>query len=83
MTAAERIAQQIGVCTLCAGQVAATATGHVLRPFVRFRPTARVLIAGRTPGARAQAAGRRVRCAGGPRLCRPLQQAARAAGERR
>ena len=67
MTAGERLAQKIGVCTRCAGQLAATATGHAPRPFVRFRPKARVLIGWRTPGARARAAGGRFRNAGGHR----------------
>ncbi|MCA3459668.1 MAG: hypothetical protein IOC92_01810 [Rhodobacter sp.] len=99
MTAGERLAQKIGVCTRCAGQPAATATGHAPRPFVRFRPKARVLIARQTPGARFRSAGGHRRCrhtalpgAGGrdrdraavaPMAARALRQAARAAGERR
>ncbi|MCE2749922.1 MAG: hypothetical protein LW715_14540 [Rhodobacter sp.] len=67
MTAGERLAQKIGVCTRCAGQLAATATGHAPRAIVRFRPKARVPIAGQTPGARAQAAHGRFRTAGGHR----------------
>ncbi|MCA3437785.1 MAG: hypothetical protein INF48_10770 [Rhodobacter sp.] len=99
MTAGERPAQKIGVCTRCAGQPAATATGHAPRAFVRFRPKARVLIAGQTPGARFRNAGGhrqgrqtglpgagvcdRDRAAVAPMAARARQQAARAAGERR
>ena len=97
MTAGERPAQKITDCSRCAGQLAAT--GHAPRPFVRFRPKARVPIARQTPGGRFRNAGGhrrgrhtalpgagvrdRDRAAVAPMAARALPQAARAAGERR
>ncbi|MFN6951866.1 MAG: uracil-DNA glycosylase family protein, partial [Albidovulum sp.] len=49
---------EIAACRLCAADFAATATAHVPRPVVWFRPGARVLIAGQAPGARVHATGR-------------------------
>ena len=50
------------------GRFAATATQHVPRPVVWFRPGARILIAGQAPGARVHAAGEPFRDASGDRL---------------
>lgn len=51
------IEAEIGRCRLCAGQFAATATGHEPRPVVRPSRRARLLIAGQAPGARVHASG--------------------------
>jgi len=59
---------EIRACTLCAGRFAATATAHEPRPVVRFRPKARLLIAGRAPGARVHTAQEPFRNASGDRL---------------
>lgn len=48
---------EIRACTLCAGDFARTATAHVPRPVVWFRPTARLLIAGQAPGLRVHQSG--------------------------
>jgi uracil-DNA glycosylase len=62
------LAARISACRLCAPQFAATATAHLPRPVVWFRPGARVLIAGQAPGARVQASGRPFTDASGDRL---------------
>ena len=62
------LAAQIAACRLCAPQFALTATAHLPRPVVWFRPGARVLIAGQAPGARVQASGRPFTDASGERL---------------
>jgi len=48
---------RIAACRLCAGQFAATATGHAPRPVLRVAPRARILVAGQAPGARVHASG--------------------------
>jgi uracil-DNA glycosylase len=48
---------EIAACRLCADRFAATATAHVPRPVVWFRPGARLLIAGQAPGARVHSSG--------------------------
>jgi uracil-DNA glycosylase len=52
------ITRHIRDCTLCAARFAATATAHVPRPVVWFRPQARLLIAGQAPGMRVHQSGR-------------------------
>ena len=49
------LVRRVGTCSLCADDFAATAiaTAHEPRPVFRARSTARVLIAGQAPGARA------------------------------
>jgi uracil-DNA glycosylase len=59
---------EIRNCRLCADRFAATATAHVPRPVVWFRPGARLLIAGQAPGARVQASGRPFTDRSGDRL---------------
>ena len=49
--------KDLGNCTICADRFAATATGHVPRPVVWFRPTARLLISGQAPGMRVHKSG--------------------------
>lgn len=49
--------ERIEACRLCAPRFAATATRHVPRPVVWFRPGARLLIASQAPGARAHESG--------------------------
>jgi uracil-DNA glycosylase len=58
----------IAACRLCAARFAATATGHVPRPVVWFRPSARLLIAGQAPGMRVHQAGRPFHDPSGDRL---------------
>ncbi len=65
---AEDLVREIEACTLCAERFAATATAHVPRPVVWFRPSARILIAGQAPGARVQASGRPFTDPSGDRL---------------
>ena len=60
--------EAIAACRLCAGDFAATATAHVPRPLVRFRPGARLLVAGQAPGARVHASGRPFTDPSGDRL---------------
>jgi uracil-DNA glycosylase len=48
---------RITACRLCAGQFAATGTGHAPRPVLRVAPGARILVAGQAPGARVHASG--------------------------
>ena len=59
-------------CRLCAVRFAATATAHVPRPVVWFRPraegAARLLIVGQAPGARVHASGRPFTDRSGDRL---------------
>ncbi|MDX2482433.1 MAG: uracil-DNA glycosylase family protein [Pseudodonghicola sp.] len=62
------LVREIEACTLCAERFAATATAHVPRPVVWFRPSARILIAGQAPGARVQASGRPFTDPSGDRL---------------
>ena len=50
--------EEISACTLCADRFAATATGHVPRPVVWFRPGARILVAGQAPGLKVHEAGK-------------------------
>ena len=45
-------------CTICADRFAATRSAHAPRPIVWFRPSARILIAGKAPGARVHASGK-------------------------
>jgi uracil-DNA glycosylase len=51
------LAADIRSCRLCAARFQATATAHVPRPVVWFRPGARLLIAGQAPGARVHETG--------------------------
>ncbi len=60
--------QAIRDCRLCTARFAATATAHVPRPVVWFRPTARLLIAGQAPGARVHQSGQPFTDASGERL---------------
>ncbi|PCD76244.1 uracil-DNA glycosylase family protein [Pseudothioclava arenosa] len=62
------LATEIEACRLCAERFAATATAHVPRPVVWFRPGARVLIVGQAPGARVHASGRPFTDPSGDRL---------------
>ena len=62
------LATEIKACRLCAERFAATATAHVPRPVVWFRPGARVLIVGQAPGARVHASGRPFTDPSGDRL---------------
>jgi uracil-DNA glycosylase len=64
----EPLADRIAACRLCAPDFAATATAHVPRPVVWFRPGARILIAGQAPGARVHASGRPFTDPSGDRL---------------
>lgn len=59
---------EIAGCRICAGRFAATATAHVPRPVVWFRPGARILVAGQAPGARVHASGRPFTDPSGDRL---------------
>ncbi|WP_347310836.1 uracil-DNA glycosylase family protein [Defluviimonas sp. SAOS-178_SWC] len=61
-------ADEIAACRLCAGDFAATATAHVPRPVVWFRPGARILIAGQAPGARVHESGKPFTDPSGDRL---------------
>jgi len=54
----DALPDDIRACRLCADRFAATATAHVPRPVVWFRPEARILIAGQAPGARVHASGK-------------------------
>ena len=49
---------QIRACRICRDRFAATATAHMPRPVVWFRPGARILVAGQAPGMRVHQAGR-------------------------
>lgn len=60
--------EQIRACRLCADRFAATATHHVPRPVVWYRPGARILIAGQAPGARVHESGRPFTDPSGDRL---------------
>lgn len=62
------VAREISACRLCADKFAATATAHLPRPVVWFRPGARILIAGQAPGARVHASGRPFTDPSGDRL---------------
>ena len=62
------LATEIEACRLCAERFAATATAHVPRPVVWFRPGAKVLIVGQAPGARVHASGRPFTDPSGDRL---------------
>lgn len=55
-------------CRICADAFAATHSGHVPRPVVWFRPTARILIAGQAPGMRVYDSGKPFTDASGDRL---------------
>lgn len=59
---------EISACRLCAPRFAATASAHVPRPVVWFRPGARILIAGQAPGARVHASGQPFSDRSGDRL---------------
>jgi uracil-DNA glycosylase len=48
---------EIAACRACADRFAATATAHAPRPVTRLSATARILIVGQAPGARAHASG--------------------------
>ncbi|WP_093030498.1 uracil-DNA glycosylase family protein [Ruegeria marina] len=63
-----QLAKDIRACRLCAERFAGTATAHVPRPVVWFRPGARVLIAGQAPGARVHQTGRPFTDPSGDRL---------------
>jgi uracil-DNA glycosylase len=65
---AARLAQEVAACALCSDRFAATATAHVPRPVVWFRPGARILIAGQAPGARVHESGRPFTDPSGDRL---------------
>jgi uracil-DNA glycosylase len=62
------LVKRIEACRICTDRFAATATAHVPRPVVWFRPGARLLIAGQAPGARVHASGRPFTDASGDRL---------------
>jgi uracil-DNA glycosylase len=62
------LSAEIAACRRCASRFAATATAHVPRPVVWFRPSARLLIAGQAPGQRVHEAGRPFADASGRRL---------------
>lgn len=62
------LARQIRDCRLCADRFAATATAHVPRPVVWFRPDARLLIVGQAPGMRVHESGRPFTDRSGDRL---------------
>lgn len=47
----DRIIGRLRDCTLCAERLATTATAHQPRPVLWFKPSARILIAGRAPSA--------------------------------
>ena len=64
----EPLIPRIEACRLCAGRFAATATRHVPRPVVWFRPGAPVLVVGQAPGLRVHEAGRPFADASGRRL---------------
>lgn len=65
---ARGLKDRIRACRLCADRFAATATEHVPRPVVWFRPSARILVAGQAPGARVHESGRPFTDASGDRL---------------
>lgn len=52
------LVEEIRCCTLCRERFAATATRHVPRPVVWFRPGVSILVAGQAPGLRVHKAGR-------------------------
>ena len=60
--------QSIRACRLCEGRFAATATAHVPRPVVWFRPAARILVVGQAPGMRVHHSGRPFTDRSGDRL---------------
>lgn len=62
------VSEDIRACRLCAVRFAATATGHVPRPVVWFRPGARVLVAGQAPGLWVHESGRPFTDRSGERL---------------
>lgn len=64
------LTDRISDCRLCAVRFRATATAHVPRPVVWFRPggRARILVASQAPGARAHASGVPFSDASGRRL---------------
>lgn len=62
------LTDQIAACRLCQDRFAATATRHVPRPVVWFRPAARILIAGQAPGMRVHESGRPFSDRSGDRL---------------
>lgn len=62
------LATRIAACRLCADRFAVTATRHVPRPVVWFRPGARVLIVGQAPGLRVQQSGKPFTDRSGDRL---------------
>ncbi len=63
-----RLQRDISACRLCADRFAATATAHVPRPVVWFKPGARVLVVGQAPGMRVHNSGRPFDDASGDRL---------------
>lgn len=63
-----QLAKDIAACRLCAPRFAATATAHVPRPVVWFRPGARILVVGQAPGLRVHESGRPFTDASGTRL---------------
>lgn len=62
------LVRQISECRLCASRFAATATRHMPRPVVWFRPGARLLIVGQAPGLRVHDSGRPFTDRSGDRL---------------
>ncbi len=62
------LTSEIAGCRICADRFAATATAHVPRPVVWFRPGARILLAGQAPGMRVHLAGVPFQDASGDRL---------------
>jgi uracil-DNA glycosylase len=64
----EDLHSAITACRICAPRFAATASAHVPRPVVWFRPGARVLVAGQAPGVRVHASGRPFTDPSGERL---------------
>lgn len=64
----DAVVPALRACTICADRFAATATAHVPRPVLWFRPGARLLIAGQAPGTRVHASGRPFTDPSGDRL---------------
>jgi uracil-DNA glycosylase len=64
----DALVSEISGCRLCADRFAGTATRHLPRPVVWFRPGARILVAGQAPGLRVHEAGTPFRDRSGQRL---------------
>lgn len=68
LSAEAPLADRIRACRLCRDRFAATASHHMPRPVVWFRPGARLLIVGQAPGARVHDSGRPFTDRSGDRL---------------